>query len=95
MLGSNLRVRRLALGKTQERLAEEVGVSTIYVQALERGRDENPTLRVLALLAQALEVPLSVLLAVAGGRRLRVNAAPEPPPKRPPKRSSRVRKKMR
>ncbi len=95
VLGRNLRARRLALGKTQEQLAEDVGVSTIYVQALERGRDENPTLRVLAVLAEALDLSLPRLLATAEeGTTILPRNAPGIP-RRSPKRVSRVRKTKR
>lgn len=71
-LAGNLRERRARAGKTQEAIAEQVGVSAIYVQALERGTDENPTLRVLALLAHALDCTVAELVAA--------RPAPKPAP---------------
>ncbi|MDD4365198.1 MAG: helix-turn-helix transcriptional regulator, partial [Synergistales bacterium] len=54
-LGMRLKVLRKAAGKTQQTLAEEVGVSRIYVQALESNR-RLPSMKLLHRLAQALEV---------------------------------------
>lgn len=54
-LGMRLKVLRKAAGKTQQALAEEVGVSRIYVQALESNR-RLPSMKLLHRLAQALEV---------------------------------------
>jgi len=43
LVGRNVRQRRIALGMTQEELAEAAGVSQQYVSGLERG-DRNPTI---------------------------------------------------
>lgn len=75
-LALNLRERRAASGKTQERVAEEISVSVIYLQGLERGRSENPTLRVLALLAHALGCTPAELLAEAAPPRRRRAGSP-------------------
>lgn len=61
-VAANVRERRAAAGTTQEALAEQIGMSAIYVQALERGATENPTLRVLALLAHALDCSIADLV---------------------------------
>ena len=92
-LGTNLRRSRLAAGKTQEQLAEEIGVSTIYLQGLERGRGENPTLRVLALLANALDASVSELLDESPPLRVVVRAVPRS--EHPLKPGSRVRRRGR
>ncbi|QTX32800.1 helix-turn-helix transcriptional regulator [Aminithiophilus ramosus] len=54
-LGMRIKVLRKASGKTQQVLAEEVGVSRIYVQALESNR-RLPSMKLLHRLALALQV---------------------------------------
>lgn len=54
-LGMRIKVLRKASGKTQQVLAEEVGVSRIYVQALESNR-RLPSMKLLHRLAGALQV---------------------------------------
>lgn len=61
LVGRNVRDTRLALGMTQERLAEVSGFSQQYISDLERGR-RNPTVVTLHELAQALTVtPIDLL----------------------------------
>lgn len=62
--GAALRERRAEVGLSQEALAERAGLDRTYVGGLERG-ERNPTLRVIWVLAQTLEVPASRLLADA------------------------------
>ena len=54
-LGMRIKVLRKASGKTQQVLAEEVGVSRIYVQALESNR-RLTSMKLLHRLAGALQV---------------------------------------
>ena len=54
-LGMRIKVLRKASGKTQQVLAEEVGVSRIYVQALE-SNCRLPSMKLLHRLALALQV---------------------------------------
>ncbi len=59
--GAALRERRAVVGLSQESLAERAGLDRTYVGGLERGK-RNPTLRVIWLLAESLEVRPSELL---------------------------------
>jgi DNA-binding XRE family transcriptional regulator len=72
-LAANIREKRIEHGLTQEALAEATGHSVIYVRQLERAGTENPTLRVLVLLAHALSCSLPELL----------RPRPAPKPSRP------------
>ena len=60
-IGANVRIRRLELGWSQERLAYESGLSVRTVSAIERG-DANPTSDVIESLAEALGVSVSWLV---------------------------------
>lgn len=60
-LGARLRAQREALGFTQAKLAEKVGVSPNYIGVLERGL-KLPTLDTLVLLAKALDMSPAGLL---------------------------------
>ena len=61
LVGRNVREARLALGMTQERLADVSGFSQQYISDLERGR-RNPTIVSLYEFAQALSVtPIDLL----------------------------------
>lgn len=53
ILASNVRVRRKALRLSQEELAHRVGVDVRYLGGIER-EQENPTLKVITGLAEAL-----------------------------------------
>ena len=55
-----IRKHREAVGLSQEKLAEEAGIHRTYVSMIERGIG-NPTLIVLADLAEALDTTLSIL----------------------------------
>lgn len=54
-LGMRIKVLRKASEKTQQVLADEVGVSRIYIQALESNR-RLPSMKLLRRLAEALQV---------------------------------------
>lgn len=58
---SNVRRRRLALGLSQEELAERAGVHRTYVGMLERS-EKNVTIYNIERIAHALEVEPFVLL---------------------------------
>lgn len=62
IVGRNIRRLRKNRGFTQEQLAAEAGMAMRYLSGLERG-EENPTLRFLTKIADALEVPLPDLFA--------------------------------
>lgn len=61
-LGQNVRQRRLALGLSQEDLAERAELHRTYIGGIERG-ERNVSLLNLVQLASALEMPLTTLLA--------------------------------
>ena len=63
-LGEAVRARRRALGLSQEALGEKARIDQTYLSNLENGR-RNVSLALLVRLAQALDVPLSRLLAQA------------------------------
>lgn len=60
-LGSRIKSLRKAQNLTQQKLAEKVNVSRIYVQALESNR-RLPSMKLLQRLAPALEVDVTDLL---------------------------------
>ncbi|MBL3593898.1 MAG: helix-turn-helix transcriptional regulator [Synergistaceae bacterium] len=60
-LGMRIKVLRKAAGKTQQVLAGDVGVSRIYIQALESNR-RLPSMKLLHRLAKALDVDPGDLL---------------------------------
>ena len=60
-LGKNVRKIRLQRGITQEKLAFEAEIDLTYVGGIERGK-RNPSLLVMARIAEALSVPLAKLL---------------------------------
>ena len=62
-IGSNIRRLRKARRWTQERLAEETGLSTYFIGQIERGQAAL-SLRSLHVVARALRLPLGVLLHV-------------------------------
>jgi transcriptional regulator with XRE-family HTH domain len=62
ILGRNVRRLRKQKGLTQEELAFEAEIDLTYVGGIERGR-RNPSLLVMARIADALSVPLSKLLS--------------------------------
>jgi transcriptional regulator with XRE-family HTH domain len=64
-LGDFIRAQRLASKLSLRELAERTNVSNAYLSQLERGRHE-PSLTVLKAIADALGIPLAVLLSHAG-----------------------------
>ena len=59
-IGARMKLRRRALGLTQERLAEQVGLSPTYVAKLEAG-DKAPSFGTIMDLANALELEIRYL----------------------------------
>jgi transcriptional regulator with XRE-family HTH domain len=62
IVGKNVRKIRQQRGMTQEKLAFEAEIDLTYVGGIERGK-RNPSLLVMARVAEALSVPLAKLLA--------------------------------
>jgi transcriptional regulator with XRE-family HTH domain len=67
-LGLRLKTLRKSSGLTQQNLADKVGVSRIYIQALESNR-RLPSMKLLQKLAQALGVELADIVETFGGER--------------------------
>lgn len=65
IVGANIRRLRKAKGLTQEQLAHEAGMAMRYVAGVERG-EENPSLRYLVRLAEALGAEPATLLVRDG-----------------------------
>lgn len=61
-LGRNVRKIRQQRRMTQEKLAFEAEIDLTYVGGIERGK-RNPSLLVMARIAEALSVPLTKLLS--------------------------------
>ena len=64
-LGALIRAERTAGGLSLRELSERTGVSNAYLSQLERGMHE-PSLRVMVVIAAALDVPLDSMLGRAG-----------------------------
>ena len=64
-IGSQLRSRRAAAGRTVASVAADAGLSVPYIANLENGRG-NPTITALARLAEALGMRLAITLVPAG-----------------------------
>ncbi|MEE4185176.1 MAG: helix-turn-helix transcriptional regulator [Gammaproteobacteria bacterium] len=60
-LARNVKHHRTRLGWSQEALADEADVHRTYVSQVERGL-RNPTIAIVARLAEALNVPPAALL---------------------------------
>jgi len=67
-LGLRLKTLRKSSGLTQQNLAEKVGVSRIYIQALESNR-RLPSMKLLQKLAHALGVEVADIVETFGGDR--------------------------
>ena len=65
LLARNVRRIRVAKGISQERLAYDSGIDRSYLGGIEREM-ENPTVDLLARLADTLGVPLAELFAEGG-----------------------------
>jgi len=62
ILGRNIAKARRKKGLTQEKLAFEAKIDLTYVGGIERGK-RNPSLMVMARIAESLSVPLPKLLS--------------------------------
>jgi transcriptional regulator with XRE-family HTH domain len=62
VLGRNVRRFRRRKGLTQEQLAFEAEIDLTYMGGIERG-NRNPSLLVMARIADALSIPLAKLLS--------------------------------
>lgn len=62
IVGKNVRKLRQQKKMTQEELAFESGIDLTYVGGIERGK-RNPSLTVMARIADALSVPLARLMS--------------------------------
>ena len=60
-LGKRVRARRTELNWTQERLAQEIGVSTSFIGHIERG-SRKASMETLVLLANAMQISTDQLL---------------------------------
>ena len=61
IVGRNVRQARQAAGLSQEALADRAGIDRTYVSGVERGV-RNPTVTIVARLAEAMGVPAADLL---------------------------------
>ncbi len=61
IVGMNIRTLRKKAGLTQEQLAFDAQIDFTYVSGIERGK-RNPSLMVMARIADALNVELTTLL---------------------------------
>ncbi|MEJ1931063.1 helix-turn-helix transcriptional regulator [Nostoc sp. NIES-2111] len=66
-IGQNVKRLRLAKGVSQVKLAHESDMEAPALSRLEAGRT-NPTLLTMRKIAQALEVPLEILIRLELGR---------------------------
>ncbi len=62
IVGKNVRALRIARGMTQEQLAFAAELDLTYIGGIERGR-RNPSLLVMARIADALSATLADLIA--------------------------------
>lgn len=62
VLGQAIRKRRLALGLSQEKLAEKADLHWTYIGGIERG-ERNVSLVNIVRIARALKISVSALLA--------------------------------
>jgi transcriptional regulator with XRE-family HTH domain len=67
IVGNNVRRAREAIGLSQEELGDKAGIDRTYVSGVERGV-RNPTVKVLARLADALETTPDKLLVREGAK---------------------------
>lgn len=61
LFGRSLKQRRKDLGLSQAQICEQTGVTASYISLIERER-ANPTLDVIAKLARAVDLEVSVML---------------------------------
>ena len=85
-LGRRIAEVRVDRRLTQERMAEELGISIKYLQRLERGR--NMSLTTLVGIANRLRVGLNELLLVPATSKVRVGRPSSTPQRRGGRRAS-------
>lgn len=78
-LGYNVRLFRLTLAMTQDRLADIAGLGRAYISDVERG-EVAASVETIASLATALRIPVNWLLRVNHDVVLPANFRPTPPP---------------
>ena len=61
LFGKRVRERRLALGLTQQELADRAGIHRSYIGQIEMGK-RNVTLKSVARIAEALQINIASLL---------------------------------
>jgi transcriptional regulator with XRE-family HTH domain len=74
LLGEVLRAQRMRQGRTLRQISADARVSLGYISEIERGQKEASS-ECLAAICNALEVPLSVVLADVSGEIAREEAA--------------------
>jgi len=62
LIGRPLRTVRERRQLSQRALAEQAGVTQVYLHELETGKKANPSLQILEALAKALRVSISELI---------------------------------
>ena len=70
-LGEQIRILRERRGLTREQLAEQTGLSAVYVKKLEAGERKSPSLPTLQRIAQALRATFVIKLVERRPRRPR------------------------
>jgi|GEM_PF-3200333 len=65
-LGQAIRAIRLEAGLTQKEVAETAGIDQSYLSMIESDQRQNPGTRIIARLAQTLQVSIDELAARAG-----------------------------
>ena len=61
LIGKRIQTQRLEKGITQEKLAEQVGISVVYLSKIENGR-VYPTLETLSNICTELDTELAAIL---------------------------------
>jgi len=61
-IGENIRAFRRSLGITQEKLAEESGLSVNFISRLERTSDQNVSIKTLNKIAHAMQISTAQLV---------------------------------
>lgn len=62
LFGQRVKALRLQAGLSQEAFADKCGLDRTYISGIERGV-RNPTLEVIAVIADGLEVDLKILFS--------------------------------